>query len=179
MKKLKLDQLGRPSLREYRNSPKLDLIVVLDNIRSGLNVGSIFRTCDAMSVKKVVLAGITPQPPHKEINKTALGATESVDWEYAGDVTTAVRQLEREGYNVWLVEQTDEATTLDEMPVAKNSGIALVFGNEVNGVSDSLLEIVNRAVEIPQYGTKHSFNVAVSAGIVLWHVTSRIRQDGF
>ncbi|MDX1479404.1 MAG: RNA methyltransferase [Saprospiraceae bacterium] len=168
MRKLKLHELDRPSLAEYQARDKRPVIVVLDNLRSGLNVGSIFRTADAFAIEKVLLTGITARPPHREIQKTAIGATESVAWEYVEDPVTALRALQEAGYEILPVEQTDQSVSLWEVDVP--SKVVLVFGNEVDGVRDEILALAEQSIEIPQYGTKHSFNVAVSAGIVLWEV---------
>lgn len=175
MRKLKLHELGRASVEEVKQQPKLPIVVILDNIRSGLNVGSIFRTCDALGVKNLILTGITPKPPHREIHKTAIGATESVDWQYEHDPVIAVQSLRQEGFSIVPVEQTDASVSLEQFAVSTEEKYALIFGNEVEGVSDPVIESCNQSIEIPQHGTKHSFNVAVSAGIVLWEFAKALR----
>jgi tRNA G18 (ribose-2'-O)-methylase SpoU len=177
MRKLRLDELGRLTPDEFKKSEKLPLIVILDNIRSAHNVGSIFRTSDAFAVEKLILCGITAQPPHREIHKTAIGATDSVRWEYVESAEVAVKAILKTGYELIVAEQTDESTMLDSLELPDNTkGVAIVFGNEVDGVSEDVLEYANRSVEIPQFGTKHSFNVAVSAGIVIWELSKKLRN---
>ena len=170
MRKLTMQELGRVSRDQFALSEKRPIVLVLDNIRSGLNVGSIFRTADAFALEKIILCGITPQPPHREILKTALGATEAVSWEYAPDVVSVVDQLQSEGYQVWPVEQTDASLPLTEIIWDRITPLAFILGNEVHGVSDAVLLKLNESIEIPQFGTKHSLNVAVTAGILVWHV---------
>ena len=172
MRKLTMPELGRQSREQFVSTQKKPIILVLDNIRSGLNVGSIFRTADAFVLEKVILCGITPQPPHREILKTALGATDSVLWEYLPDCRDAIRILKEGGYQVWPVEQTDRSRSLDSIPWNTGAGYAFIFGNEVDGVSDAVLQLLEESIEIPQFGTKHSLNVAVSVGIVIWHCIS-------
>lgn len=162
-----MDELNRITPDEFKKIQKIPVIVILDNIRSMNNVGSIFRTCDAFAVEKIYLCGITATPPHKDIAKTALGATESVDWEYAENVVDLVRQLQKEHIKVFLIEQTDDSVFLNQFQFPKEK-IAIVLGNEVFGVTEALLPICNGAIEIPQHGTKHSLNVTIAAGIVLW-----------
>ena len=172
-KKLKLEELNRLSISEYANSEKDPIIVILDNIRSLNNVGSIFRTCDGFAVEKLYLCGITAQPPHREIRKTAIGATESVNWEYTETTKQAIEKCKSLGYDCFAVEQTKKSVFLDKI-VPKNKKIALVFGNEVDGVSQDSIDLCNEVIEIPQWGTKHSFNVSVSVGIVLWEIKKSI-----
>lgn len=172
MRKLTMPELGRVSHEQFSLSAKRPVILILDNIRSGLNVGSIFRTADAFAIERIILCGITPQPPHREILKTALGATESVPWEYIQDPVTAVTMLHTNNYRVWPVEQTDRSRGLDTMIIEETARCAFVFGNEVHGVSDAVIRMLDESIEIPQFGTKHSLNVAVSVGIVLWHMTA-------
>ena len=167
MRKLSLYELGRPSLESYHKQEKVPIVVVLDDIRSAMNVGSFFRTCDAFKIQQIILCGITAQPPHKEILKTAIGATMSVPWTYEPEVLDVVLRLKTESYTVIGIEQTDESSSLFEFEVQKDQCYALIFGNEVKGISSSLLDLLDRAVEIPQYGTKHSLNVAVCGGIVI------------
>lgn len=168
--KLSMQQLGRISVDEYKSSEKSPLIIIADNVRSMHNVGSIFRTSDAFLVEKIYLCGITPTPPHREIQKTALGATESVDWQYAENTLDVVNQLKKEGWTILALEQTTNSVMLDELKVEKGEKIAIVLGNEVEGVNQEVINLCNKAVEIPQFGTKHSFNVSVSCGIMLWQV---------
>lgn len=168
--KLSMQQLGRISVDEYKSSEKSPLIIIADNVRSMHNVGSIFRTSDAFLVEKIYLCGITPTPPHREIQKTALGATESVDWQYAEDTLEVINQLKKEGWTILALEQTTNSVMLDELKVEKGEKIAIVLGNEVEGVNQEVINLCHKAVEIPQFGTKHSFNVSVSCGIMLWQV---------
>ena len=168
--KLSMQQLGRISVDEYKSSEKSPLIIIADNVRSMHNVGSIFRTSDAFLVEKIYLCGITPTPPHREIQKTALGATESVDWQYAENTLEVVNQLKKEGWKILALEQTTNSVMLDELKVEKGEKIARVLGNEVDGVNQEVINLCDKAVEIPQFGTKHSFNVSVSCGIMLWQV---------
>lgn len=168
--KLSMQQLGRISVDEYKSSEKSPLIIIADNVRSMHNVGSIFRTSDAFLVEKIYLCGITPTPPHREIQKTALGATESVDWQYAENTLDVVNQLKKEGWTILALEQTTNSVMLDELKLEKGEKIAVVLGNEVEGVNQEVINLCNKAVEIPQFGTKHSFNVSVSCGIMLWQV---------
>lgn len=168
--KLSMQQLGRISVDEYKSSEKSPLIIIADNVRSMHNVGSIFRTSDAFLVEKIYLCGITPTPPHREIQKTALGATESVDWQYAENTLDVVNQLKKEGWTILALEQTTNSVMLDELKIEKGEKIAIVLGNEVEGVNQEVINLCNTAVEIPQFGTKHSFNVSVSCGIMLWQV---------
>ena len=168
MRKLSLEELNRPSLEEFQQQEKTPLVLVLDNVRSALNVGSAFRTADAFALEKVILCGITATPPHRDILKTAIGATESMEWEYVAETAQAVRQLKSGGYRVWAVEQTDRSTLLPGFFAAAPPPCALIFGNEVGGVSEAVMQLVDGAVEVPQFGTKHSLNIAVCVGIVVW-----------
>lgn len=168
--KLSMQQLGRISVDEYKSSEKSPLIIIADNVRSMHNVGSIFRTSDAFLVEKIYLCGITPTPPHREIQKTALGATESVDWQYAENTLDVINQLKKEGWTILALEQTTNSVMLDDLKVEKGEKIAIVLGNEVEGVNQEVINLCHKAVEIPQFGTKHSFNVSVSCGIMLWQV---------
>ena len=169
MRKLKLDELGRKTLEEYRQSEKHSIVVVLDNIRSAMNVGAFFRTADAFAIQKLILCGITARPPHKEIHKTAIGADHSVEWEYIEDVSMALQSLQKAGYVLAGIEQTDGSTPLDRFQPEPEKKYVLIFGNEVSGISDAILPLLDIVLEIPQFGTKHSLNVAVSGGVVLWH----------
>jgi 23S rRNA (guanosine2251-2'-O)-methyltransferase len=174
LRKLKLDELNRTSVSEFKAQEKFPVVVILDNVRSMHNVGSIFRTCDGFAVEKVCLCGITSQPPHREIEKTALGATQSVNWSYYADPLQAINDLRKEGYAIIAIEQAEKSTMLNDFRVAPGKKYALIFGNEVNGVSDEVMKSIDGCIEIPQFGTKHSFNIVVSAGIVLWDLFSKI-----
>jgi tRNA G18 (ribose-2'-O)-methylase SpoU len=174
MKKLSMDELQRSSIKEFKNLGKHPLVVVLDSVRSMSNVGSIFRTCDGFAVEKLYLCGITAQPPHKEITKTALGATDSVDWEYHQDVVELVNQLKNDHYKVFLIEQTDNSIMLDQYQYQPQEKIAIILGNEVFGVDERLLPLCDGVIEIPQYGTKHSFNVTIAGGIVIWEIVKQM-----
>jgi 23S rRNA (guanosine2251-2'-O)-methyltransferase len=172
MAKLSLNQLGRIDVDTFKTLPKKPIVVILDNVRSALNVGSIFRTADAFAIEKIFLCGITATPPNREITKTAIGATESVEWTYFEDTALAVELLNSQGYQIYAIEQTDDAISLLNF-VARDTKIAVIFGNEVDGVEANLLPMIDGCIEIPQYGTKHSLNVSVCAGIVLWEVSKR------
>jgi len=168
MRKLKLEELGRVGIEEFKQLEKIPVVIVLDNIRSAMNVGSFFRTCDAFKIEKIYLCGITARPPHKEILKTAIGATNSVEWEYYGNISDVVTLLKKEDYKVIGIEQTDQSIPISNYKVDLLSKYAITFGNEVQGLSEDILPMLTAAIEIPQYGTKHSLNVAVCGGIVLW-----------
>lgn len=168
MKKLNMDELNRKSIDEFKQSGKLPLIVVLDNVRSLHNIGSIFRTSDAFLLEAIYLCGISATPPHKEIHKTALGAEDAVDWKYFETTMQAVEYLQTDGYAVWGVEQAQNSTSLMDFCMDAGKRYALVFGNEVHGIGQNVVDRCEGCIEIPQFGTKHSFNVSVSAGIVLW-----------
>ncbi len=173
MRKLKIEELNRLSVQAYKQASKWPLVLILDNIRSLNNIGSIFRTADAFRVEKIYLTGFTATPPHKDIHKTALGATESVPWEYRKNITDLLTELKKEQIFIIAAEQTDQSIPLNRFNPPENRKLALIFGNEVKGVSEEALPHCDIAVEIPQFGTKHSFNVAVSAGILLWDLFSK------
>ncbi len=175
MRKLKLDELNRVSVEEFKKQDKLPVTVLLDSVRSMHNVGSIFRTSDGFSVERIFLCGITGTPPHREIEKTALGATQSVEWAHFADIRDAIQQLKSEGYRIIAIEQADQSVMLNEFQPAVSEKYALIFGNEVNGVSDEAMALIDSCIEIPQFGTKHSFNIVVSAGIVLWDFFAKLR----
>lgn len=175
MRKLKLDELNRVDVAEFKTQEKLPVVVILDNVRSMHNVGSVFRTADGFAIEKVVLCGITAQPPHREIEKTALGATLSVDWVYFEDTLTAVDAFRKEGYQIMAVEQAENSIMLNTFKPDTERKYALIFGNEVNGVSDEVMKKIDECIEIPQFGTKHSFNIVISAGIVLWDFFAKLR----
>lgn len=168
MKKLKLDELGRISVEQFKDSDKLPVCIVLDNIRSLHNVGSAFRTADAFRLEKIYLTGITGTPPHREIEKTALGATQSVDWEYAETTAGILERLKQSGYVVIIIEQTSASQSIQQFQPNAEKKYCLVFGNEVHGVSEEALPFGDCALEIPQHGTKHSLNISVCLGIVTW-----------
>jgi 23S rRNA (guanosine2251-2'-O)-methyltransferase len=176
MKKLKLEELGRISVEEFKNADKLNICLVLDNVRSLHNVGSAFRTADAFRVEKIYLTGITGTPPHREIQKTALGATESVNWKYSESTKQAIEELKQEGYTIAIIEQTSESISLNNLIPDQNKKYCLVFGNEVHGVSEEAVELADLAIEIPQSGTKHSLNVSVCVGIVVWEIARKLSQ---
>ena len=176
MRKLKNSELDRLSVDEYREIVKTPITVVLDNIRSCNNIGSVFRTSDALLIEKVILCGITATPPNKDIHKTALDAEKSVPWEYFEETEDAVLRLKEAGYIVFAVEQVENSISLPNFIPEKDQKLALVFGNEVKGVQQSVIDICDGAIEIPQYGTKHSFNISVSAGIVLWDLVYKLRK---
>lgn len=177
MQKVTNDELGRPSAEDYALMEKLPVVVVLDNIRSLNNVGSFFRTCDAFAIEHIALCGITATPPNKEIHKTALGAENTVEWSSCETTQQAVVQLREKGYEILAVEQVQGAVMLDEFVPECAKKYALVFGNEVFGVDQSVVDMCDGAIEIPQIGTKHSLNVSVSAGVVLWRIFSALRLN--
>ena len=172
MRKLSIDELVRKTVHEYKKAQKQPIIVVLDNIRSMHNVGSVFRTADAFLVEGILLSGYTPQPPHRDIHKTALGATESVDWIYFTSTIDAVQDLKKRGYNIYAIEQAEGSISLENcnLPEGKT---AIVFGNEVEGVDANILPFCDGCIEIPQLGTKHSLNISVAAGIILWKLSEQ------
>jgi len=173
--KLKNEELGRLSPEAFKAAEKPGLVVILDNVRSLHNVGSVFRTCDAFLVEKLYLCGYTGVPPNKEINKTALGATESVDWKHEKDIISLILALKSQKIAVFAVEQAKNTVFLENFEISKSQKYALVFGNEVSGVSQEVVDICNGCIEISQGGTKHSLNIAVSAGIVLWEFYKRLK----
>ncbi|AOM79931.1 RNA methyltransferase [Pedobacter steynii] len=175
MKKLKLDELNRVGVEEFREQEKLPVIVVLDNVRSMHNIGSVFRTSDGFAIEKLYLCGITAQPPHREIEKTALGATQSVEWLHFESTIDAVASLRKDGYLIIGIEQAAGSTMLNTFQPKEDQKYALIFGNEVNGVSDEVMAQIDECIEIPQFGTKHSFNIVISAGIVLWDFFAKLR----
>jgi tRNA G18 (ribose-2'-O)-methylase SpoU len=176
MRKLKIDELNRISIDKYKKAAKIPVVIVLDNIRSLNNIGSVFRTADAFRIEKIFLCGITARPPHRDIQKTALGATESVDWEYLQDVSKSVEYLKKQGYSIYAIEQTDSSLNIEEYQFKNDKKVAVIFGNEVKGVSEVLMNMVDSCIEIPQYGTKHSLNISVSAGIIIWNLYIKFRS---
>lgn len=173
-RKLKLEELGRPTLEEFKSKAKNPVVVVLDNIRSFNNVGSIFRTSDAFAVEQLILCGITPVPPHRDIQKTALGATESVEWHYYEKTIDAVNALKEKGYLIASIEQAESKTWLQDVQLSPTDKIALVFGNEIDGVEQEVINISDLVIEIPQYGTKHSINISVCCGVVVWEIVKKL-----
>ena len=173
-----MSELNRLSAEEFKSSEKLPIIIVLDDVRSAYNVGSIFRTADAFRIEGIYICGISARPPHKDISKTALGATESVAWKYFHKVTDAVNELKKEQYHVYMVEQADESIDLGDFKPLKGSKLAFIFGHEVFGVKEELFSLTDGCIEIPQFGTKHSFNVAISAGIILWDIVTKLKVEG-
>ena len=173
MKKLKNKDLQRINIEEFKNAEKTPITIVLDNVRSALNVGSIFRTADAFLIENIILCGITACPPNKDIRKAALGATDSVKWEYSENTIDAVNQLIEKGYYVVGVEQTNKATMLNNFKLP-NKPLAIIMGNEVNGVAQEVIDACNEVIEIPQFGTKHSLNISVTTGIVIWDLWKKL-----
>ncbi|TXE06319.1 RNA methyltransferase [Seonamhaeicola algicola] len=175
MRKLKNSELDRLSVDAFKNAEKTPIIIVLDNIRSLNNIGSVFRTSDAFLIEKIYLCGITATPPNKDIHKTALGSTETVTWEYAKNTLDVIEKLKTENISVCAIEQAENATMLNNFKVKPNTKYALVFGNEVKGVQQSIVNQSDVVIEIPQYGTKHSLNISVSCGVVVWDVFSKLQ----
>ncbi len=169
MRKLSMDELNRKSTDEFKKAEKLPIVIVLDNVRSMNNVGSVFRSADAFLVEAIYLCGVTATPPHREIQKTALGATETVNWKHFETTLEAVHSLKNEGYKVYAVEQAEQSIMLNKF-ISDSAKIALVFGNEITGVEQTVIDVCDACIEIPQYGTKHSLNISVSVGIVVWEV---------
>lgn len=168
MRKLSMDELQRKTITDFKNADKQKIIVVLDNIRSMHNVGSVFRTSDAFLIEAICLCGFTPQPPHRDINKTALGATETVDWIYYDTTVAAVNDLKERGYKIYAIEQVENSISLEKFTCKEPT--AVIMGNEVDGVDNEVLKLVDGSIEIPQLGMKHSLNISVAAGIVLWQL---------
>lgn len=174
MRKLRTIEMNRLSIEEFREAPKLPLVVVLDNVRSLYNIGSIFRSCDAFRVKSVYLCGITAMPPNAEIHKTALGGEDSVEWKYFEKTEDVIQQLRQEDYFIYSIEQVENSTRLQNLSLDATKTYAVVFGNEVKGVSQNVVDLSNDCLEIPQFGTKHSLNVSVAAGIVIWEFARQL-----
>lgn len=175
MRKLKNSELERLKIEEFKKADKIPLIVILDNIRSLNNIGSVFRTSDAFLIEKIYLCGITAKPPHKEIHKTALGATESIDWEYFENILELVENLQKESVEIVSIEQAVNSTMLQDFEISKKQKYAVIFGNEVKGVQQEVVTQSDFCIEIPQFGTKHSLNISVSCGIVLWDLFKKIK----
>ena len=176
MKKLKNSELNRLNIDSYKDADKNPIVLVLDNIRSLNNIGSIFRTADAFRIKAIYLCGITAQPPHREIHKTALGATDSVDWKYFKTTTEAVEELKNDRYEIISLEQADESIMLNDFSPKSATAYAIVLGNEVKGVDQNIIDLSDYCIEIPQFGTKHSFNVTVSNGIIIWDILLKMNR---
>lgn len=176
MRKLKNAELNRKSLAEFKASKKTPIILVLDNIRSSNNVGSVFRTADAFLIEKIYLCGITATPPHKDIQKTALGATESVQWEYVEDAVQLIKKLKEQNITTLAIEQAEKAMMLNDTKTEPNQKYAFIFGNEVKGVQQNVIDCCDGVIEIPQFGTKHSLNIAVSVGICIWDFVSKLKD---
>jgi tRNA G18 (ribose-2'-O)-methylase SpoU len=176
MRKLENNELDRKSIQDFKQADKTPIIIILDDIRSLHNIGSVFRTADAFLIEKIYLCGITAIPPNKEIHKTALGATETVDWEYNENVLQLIENLKKDAISVYAIEQVEKAIFLNDFKPQKNQKYALVFGNEVFGVSQKAIEICDGTIEIPQLGTKHSLNISVSTGIVVWDLFQKIQS---
>ncbi len=174
MRKLENSELNRKTISEYKLAVKTPLIIILDDIRSMNNIGSIFRTADAFLIKKIFLCGISAKPPHKDIQKTALGSTDSVDWEYFRSTYELVKSLLKKDVKIIGIEQAEGSTSLEKFKPEKNKIHAFVFGNEVKGVSQEVLDLINQTIEIPQFGTKHSLNISISAGILIWDYYNKI-----
>lgn len=168
MRKLKNSELGRIDVIKFKKSPKTPLIIILDDIRSLNNIGSIFRTADAFIIEKIILCGITASPPHKDIQKTALGSTESVEWEYQKDICLAIKDLKKQGFYIWSIEQTENSSKLNKVKISNEFKHAIILGNEVKGVSQNAIDLSDDVIEIPQFGTKHSLNVSACSAILIW-----------
>lgn len=175
-RKLKNAELDRKTVSEFKEATKTPIIIILDNIRSLNNIGSVFRTADAFLIEKIYLCGITARPPHKDIQKTALGATETVAWEYVEDTLELVTKLQQEGKKVYAIEQAENAVMLDKFEPLKNQTSAVIFGNEVKGVQQEVVTASDAVIEIPQLGSKHSLNISVSTGVVVWDLFSKIQR---
>lgn len=175
MRKITNDELGRPNIEEFASMQKLRLTIVLDNVRSCNNIGSFFRTADAFAIEEIMLCGICATPPSRDIHKTALGAEQTVKWSYHPTTVEAITKLQNEGYIVFSVEQVEGATMLDQLQLDPSAKYAVVFGNEIEGVAQQVVDICNGAIEVPQVGTKHSINVSICGGIVLWEFFRQIR----
>ena len=174
MRKLLNSELGRKSLEQFRDSEKSPFIIVLDNVRSQSNVGSVFRTADAFLTEAIYLCGITAKPPHREISKTALGATESVNWKYFESTHDAITELRSTGYRIIGIEQVEGSVEFQDFIAEEGEKYALIFGHEVYGVDESIIKLCDQCIEIPQFGTKHSFNISVSVGIILWEINKKL-----
>ena len=175
MRKLANNELNRLSIPAFKQAEKIPVVVILDNVRSLNNIGSVFRTSDAFLVDRILLCGITATPPQKDIHNTALGATESVEWKYYPETATAIEELRQENYHIVAVEQTEKSISLDRFSVKRNVNYAFIFGHEIRGVSQEIVDMSHTSLDIPQFGTKHSLNISVCAGMVIWEVFRQIR----
>ncbi|SHJ04515.1 SpoU rRNA Methylase family protein [Mesonia phycicola] len=175
-RKLKNSELDRKSVEEFKTAEKTPLIIILDNIRSLNNIGSVFRTADAFLIEKIFLCGITATPPHKDIHKTALGATDTVNWEYAENTLTVVKKLQQEKVEILAIEQAENSVMLNNFVPQKSTTYAIVLGNEVKGVQQEVVSTSNQVIEIPQYGSKHSLNISVSTGVVVWDIFAKMKK---
>lgn len=175
MRKLANSELNRLSVHAFKQADKIPVVVVLDNVRSLNNIGSVFRTADAFLIDRILLCGITATPPHKDIHKTALGATESVKWKYYPETAEAIKELKGEDYSIISVEQTENSISLNRFQVKKDIKYAFVFGHEIRGVSQEIVDLSDASLDIPQFGTKHSLNISVCAGMVIWEVFRQLR----
>jgi 23S rRNA (guanosine2251-2'-O)-methyltransferase len=178
MRKILNEELDRLSVEAFRKARKIPVVVVLDNVRSQNNIGSVFRTADAFRLEGIILCGITATPPHREIHKTALGATESVQWKYHKETTTAIEELKEQGYKIMSVEQAEGAIPLDSLKLSPGEKVALVLGHEIRGVDQKVVDLSDHCIEIPQFGTKHSLNISVAAGLVIWEVFKQFPLQG-
>ncbi len=176
MKKLKNSELNRVSIEEFKKSKKIPITILLENIRSAHNIGSVFRTADSFLINEIILCGISAQPPNKDIRKTALGSSESVEWKYEKNIDVAIQKLKDEGNKIISVEQTTNSISLENFKPSNNGNYAIIFGNEVNGIEQRTIDLSDMAIEIPQYGTKHSLNISVAAGIIIWDIFSKINH---
>ena len=177
MKKLKNSELDRISIEEFKKSKKIPITILLENIRSAHNIGSVFRTADSFLINQIILCGISAQPPNKDIRKTALGSSESVEWKYEKNIEVAIQKLKDEGNKIISIEQTTNSISLENFKPSNNSKYAIIFGNEVNGIEQRTIDLSDMAIEIPQYGTKHSLNISVAAGIIIWNIFSKINHQ--
>ena len=177
MRKLSNHELNRVSIEDFKNLKKIPITIILDNIRSLSNIGSVFRTADAFIIKEIILCGITAKPPHREMQKTALGATESVEWRYFENTLDAVKELQKENVKVYAIEQAEEAQMLDNIKFNFDQQLALVHGNEVKGVLQEVVSQADGCIEIPQFGTKHSLNISITAGIVIWEAFQQFQKS--
>ncbi|MFO7922492.1 MAG: RNA methyltransferase [Bacteroidales bacterium] len=176
-RKLANDELGRKTVETFKSADKIPVIIVLDNVRSLNNIGSVFRTADAFLVKAIYLCGLTAKPPHKDIHKTALGATGTVEWKHFGSTMEAINELKKRNYHIISFEQIHDGINLKDFYPEKSTFYALIFGNEIKGVAQEIIDVSDECIEIPQFGTKHSFNIAVSAGIVLWDFYTKLSRE--
>ena len=176
MKKLKNSELDRISVEEFKKSKKIPITILLENIRSAHNIGSVFRTADSFLINEIILCGISAQPPNKDIRKTALGSSESVEWRYEKNIDKAIKKLKDEGNKIISIEQTTNSISLENFKPSNKSKYAIIFGNEVNGIDQRTIDLSDMTIEIPQYGTKHSLNISVAAGIIIWDIFSKINR---